>query len=128
MKRIAIIGANRGIGLEFCQQYQKADHEVYAFCRQSNKKLLATGAQVIEGCDVGQETSVGNIANDFANHFFDIYIHVSGIMYSTPWPQFDSEMILEQFKINSLAPLTTIRSFEKSIKPGAKIGILTSRM
>lgn len=33
MKTILITGANRGIGLEFCEQYLQANWTVFATCR-----------------------------------------------------------------------------------------------
>lgn len=128
--QIAIIGANRGIGLEFCRQLC-TNHQVHAFCRTSSPELdtLAnqTNLSIHAGCDVADQNTLNQAALR-ANTTFDWLIHVSGILSSQSMDNLDFKAIEKQFLINSLGPLKTVTAFLPWLKNGSKIGLLTSRM
>jgi len=131
MKNIAIIGANRGIGLEFVNQLSK-ENKVYAFCRSNNECLSSLKTEaVITDCDVSDNNSLKKAAEKVSGVEFDWFIHVSGILESDSFDNMnDSEIenVKRQFLVNSLGPLMTVKAFKKNLKKGTKIGLLTSRM
>ncbi len=128
MKNAAVIGANRGIGLELCRQLKKNEFEVTAFCRKASDDLRGTEAKVIENCEVTDSGSLRQAAEGFTDHHFDVFVHVAGIMRETSFPNFEEKDIIDQFTVNALGPLLSIRAFQSKIKNGAKVGLLTSRM
>lgn len=127
MSRVAVVGANRGIGLEFCKQLSK-QNEVVAFCRHSNEELEALGVQVIENCEVTNLESLETAVDRCEGQKFDYLIHVAGILRPNTLEELNVEDISEQFKVNSLGPLLCVHSFLSLLNPGAKVGLLTSRM
>lgn len=125
---IAVVGANRGIGLEFVKQLV-GKHQVYAFCRKTSPALEALKpTRVIEGCDVANESAVKNCLSAITGVSLDWVLHVSGILKPSSMESFQSEDLVKQFEINSVGPLVTARAFLPLLVKGAKIGFLTSRM
>lgn len=133
-KNIAIIGANRGIGLALCKLYGK-EHFVHAFCRKSNEKLDAltgdTSLKVYENCDVTQFSELPNSARSLEDASIDIFIHVAGVWSDESFP-FDSKEDVKslrfQFETNTIAPLVSVGAFVDKLKPESQIGLITSRM
>lgn len=133
-KNIAIIGANRGIGLALCKLYSQ-DHQVHAFCRKSNEELNAlaekNSLQVYEGCDVTKYTDLPTASAKLKDSSIDIFLHVAGVWSDENFPfdlKKDVESLRYQFESNAIAPLMTVSAFLKKLKPQAQVGLLTSRM
>ncbi len=129
MKKIMIVGSNRGIGLALTKEYAK-DYEVTALCRKSSKDLDALdNVTVIEGADVSDVTSLEKIAAQLKGQSFDMLLHVSGIwrddnLFSdVNWDHFT-----ESFEVNAIAPLKTVNAFRHLLPKGSKIGLMSSRM
>lgn len=131
MKNIAIVGASRGIGLEFVRQLS-TQNKVFAFCRKTNSELdeLEAAAQVtvIQDCDVNSESSLKEAAQKLGEHKLDLFLHVAGILSSETFDDLNRERLLQQFISNSLGPLFSVKAFRPYLNKGAKIGLLTSRM
>jgi len=126
---IAIIGSNRGIGLALTKLYaQNAQNKIYAFCRQASPELSALEVEVIEGCDVGNADSLKDSAQKVKDLNFDLFIHVSGILYRESYEDINAKTIQEQLLINSLAPIQCVKAFDKNLGKGSKLGLVTSRM
>lgn len=127
--KVAVIGANRGIGLEFCKQLTQQGHEVYAFCRKSSSELdnLKT-AQVIENCETSSESSLKDSVEKMNADQLDWLVHVAGIMRPESLDNFNTDTIVEQFKVNSIGPILSAKVFLPKLSKGSKIGLLTSRM
>lgn len=125
---IAVVGANRGIGLEFCRQYSK-DNKVFAFCRKASDILNSVGVeQVIEGCEVTSLDSLTKAASQLNADKLDLLIHVSGVLSSQSLEDFDVGEIKKQFEINSIGPILSYKAFSKYLKSGSKFSVLSSRM
>lgn len=131
MKNIAIIGANRGIGLEFVKQLS-GENKVYAFCRSTSNELDGLNTEkVITDCDVSSLDSLKNASNEVEGVKFDWFIHVSGILESDSFKELDENTfsnIEKQFLINSVGPLKTVMSFKDNMTEGTKTALVSSRM
>lgn len=131
---IAIVGANRGIGFELTKQLAESGNTVFAFCRSTNSKLNElNNTTVIENFEVTNfsemQTSLKNLGlQNMENKFFDILIHVSGILRSDSFDEIIEDDIIEQFKVNALAPILSVKAFTPYLKEGSKVGLITSRM
>ena len=66
MATYLVTGANRGIGLEYCQQLQQRGDDVIAVCRSSSKDLDALGGRVESGVDITSDDSVAQLAEKTA--------------------------------------------------------------
>jgi NAD(P)-dependent dehydrogenase (short-subunit alcohol dehydrogenase family) len=96
---ILIVGASRGIGLEFVRQYAHAGHRVIATARSDEglKKIEALGAKALK-VDVAKSESVSSLAWQLDGEKLDIAIYVAGVWadgsaHSPPTQQlFDATM------------------------------------
>jgi len=113
MPTALIVGASRGLGLEFVQQYHRAGWQVLAACRDpANAPLLTefaarrTGIEVA-ACDVTDGASVASLANALAGRAIDHLIFnagISGPQTYTP-ADFDEQAWIEVLRTNTIAPL-----------------------
>ena len=126
--KIVIIGANRGIGLEYCKQYKEKGNEVIALCRNTSKELSNLGIIVIEGVEVTNFENLKGVAKKIGEKSVDLLIHNAGILRDENLQQMNFETIEEQFRVNALAPLKSIMAFLPCLKDGAKLGLMSSRM
>ena len=125
---IEIVGANRGIGLEFCRQLSK-DSNVFAFCRKASSELREVGAtQIIEGAEVTDLSSMQEAVEQMSADKIDWLVHVSGVLSSESLADFDVERIKHQFAINSVGPILSYQAFSKHMATGSKYAVLSSRM
>lgn len=141
---IAVVGSNRGIGLELTKQLAEAGHNVYAFCRSTSKELSAlaesSNITVTENFEVTNfkdmksklqslDFSKGDYEDqDSASKSLDMLLHVSGILHSDSLDEINEDHIMEQFRVNALAPVLSVNAFVPFLKEGAKVGLVTSRM
>ncbi|MET0311176.1 MAG: SDR family oxidoreductase [Burkholderiaceae bacterium] len=78
---VLVIGASRGIGLEFVRQYRHAGHRVTATARDEAglAKLRGLGANALK-VDVAQPASVSGLSWQLDGEKFDVAVYVAGVM------------------------------------------------
>ena len=128
MKTVVIVGANRGIGLEFCKQYKERGYKVFGLCRKVSSELKELDVEVIEGIDVSKDTVMEVIGKKWPEEKVDILIHNAGILNPDNYDTSSSEDILKQFEVNTLGPYRVVNAFEKYFGPDCKIGLVSSRV
>ena len=125
---IAIIGSNRGIGLELVKQYQKEGLNVFAFCRKSSEKLQeASPFKIIENFDVTNEENLKDKLTKEAQTTFDIVIHVSGILIEDKEDDFQKGLV-DQFVVNAIGPIHSYNAFSSFLGEQSKFAVLTSQL
>ena len=126
---VAVVGANRGIGLALCQQLVAKKHNVYAYCRKASPELKELSvAKMTENFDVTDAKTLSATLKEQNLPKLDILFHVAGIMRSESLEDFHLETLREQFEVNALAPVLCVQAFLPYLKEGSKVGLLTSRM
>ena len=82
---VLVIGASRGIGLEFVQQYREAWDRVIATARDdaSLQRLQALGAQPLR-VDVTDPASVSSLSWQLDGEKIDLALYVAGVMSHGP--------------------------------------------
>ena len=86
--KILITGANRGIGLAFCQQYGARGDEVLAICRKSSDGLdqlareTGSSVRIIDGIDVTSDEQISALVQAVGPEKIDVLINNAGIMSS----------------------------------------------
>lgn len=128
---IAIIGANRGIGLELCRQLveESVSNQVYAFCRKASPELLKIKTQkTLEGFDVAQIDEIPQKlpAGDLPT--FDQVIYVAGIHRKGNFENLNQEDVTRELHVNATAPLFFAKNFLSFMKPHSKMIFLSSQM
>ena len=128
---VLIVGASRGLGLEFVRQYRAAGAQVVATARSDEglEVLRALGATAIK-LDVTDTASASGLAWQIDGYQFDEAVLVAGVYgprtsgLETPTEaDFDAVM-----QANVLGPMRVLPQIQDSLAPGAKLAILSSRM
>ncbi|MBT4763221.1 MAG: SDR family oxidoreductase [Bdellovibrionaceae bacterium] len=128
MKTVVIVGANRGIGLEFCRQYKELGNKVFGVCRTSSNELNQLNTNILEGIDVSTDACIDKIHQIWPGDKIDILIHNAGMLLSDNYESSSGEEILKQFEVNTLGPYRIVKAFEKFLGEGSKLGLVSSRV
>lgn len=128
MSIICITGANRGIGLELARQFKHRGDDVVAACRESSKELTKLDVEVIEGVDVTEDGSVGELAKALGDRTVDVLVNCAGILSDESLSDLDFDRMRRQFEVNSLGPLRVTAALRGNLGKGSKVAIITSRM
>lgn len=128
MKLNAVVtGANRGIGLAFCEKLNSLGYNVYGVCRKSSPQLEKV-ATVIENVDISDADSCKALFERFSSVKIDLLINNAGILGDEILGRLDFGSIEKQFKVNALGALRITEGLIKNLSKNAKIAIITSRM
>lgn len=131
MAHCLVTGANRGIGLALCKLLAERGDQVIAACRTRSKALDALGVRVETGVDVGDPDSVQRLAGALEGQPLDWLINNAGVLRRDTLGALHGEAVDDiylQFRVNSVGPLLVTQALLGNLQPGAKIGIVTSRM
>ena len=125
---VVITGANRGIGLSFCQHYLAKGYEVTAVVRKASAELSALTVNVIKGVDVSVAADIDVLAQQLSGRKIDILINNAGIFHNETLADTDFDAIEKQLAINSLGPIRVTAALQNNLVQGAKVAMITSRM
>jgi NAD(P)-dependent dehydrogenase (short-subunit alcohol dehydrogenase family) len=119
---VAVVGSNRGIGLEICRQALGRGCRVTALCRKGSPALQALGVEVVEGVDVTDPPSLSQLEP------IDWLFLNAGIWRTESLEDLNFRTITEQFEVNALGPLRMFAALSGQLGKGSKIGLMTSQM
>lgn len=128
MATVVVTGANRGIGFELCRLYRQRSDDVVAACRVASPELEGLGARIIDDVDVATTAGVSRLATALGNQPVDVLINNAGILRRDDFNTLDFDAMLEQYRINALAPLRVTRTVIGNLHDGSKVAIVTSRV
>jgi len=128
MKTVVITGANRGIGLAMAKQFKARGYHVFAICRQPSVSLNELMVSVVAGVDVTTQGGQQLLQQSLKDITIDILINNAGILRDESLGSINSCTIVEQFKVNALAPLEIVDLLHRNLTSGSKIALITSRM
>jgi NAD(P)-dependent dehydrogenase (short-subunit alcohol dehydrogenase family) len=129
--QVLIIGASRGIGLELVRQYRADGAAVTATARDDVglARLRELGATALT-LDVGTPADAAALAWQIDGAAFDVVLHVAGVLgprttsLVTPTQaEFDAVM-----HVNVLGPMAVLPQLVDALAPGARLGLVSSRM
>jgi NAD(P)-dependent dehydrogenase (short-subunit alcohol dehydrogenase family) len=131
MSTVLITGANRGIGLALAAHHAARGDRVIAVCRRGSPALDALDVELRAGVDVTDGDAVAGLAAALAGTRIDRLILNAGVLGREslgPLDRAAEASIRHQFEVNALGPLRVAAALLDHLAPGAKIGIVTSRM
>lgn len=131
MTKVLVVGASRGIGLEFVRQYLDEGAQVTATARRAQdvQRLAALGAQAFE-LDIAQAPSASGLAWRIDGAAFDIVVLAAGVYgprtmgLDVPGDaDFDAVM-----HTNVLGAMRVLAQLGDALAPGARVAAISSRM
>ena len=133
MHNILIIGANRGLGLEFAKQYSNEDHNVFATTRNKNdaKELNSIKNIKVFELDLNSDESLDNFIKDISSQKIDILIHNAGIFRDEQLDEdLDINAWMNEMRINAVVPIILARKLKSNIQISSdkKIIFISSQM
>lgn len=137
MANVLITGTNRGIGLEFVEQFLARGDSVFATCRNPSKAdaLQSLAAQnsnlkVLE-LDVSQAASMMAFPEQLQGAAIDIFVNNAGVYGSRDgFGKLDAQVWADVFQVNSTAPVILTQVLADNLSRGGlkKLVYLTSKM
>lgn len=132
MAFVLVTGAARGIGLALVQGHVARGDAVLATCRAPSPELAASGAEVLDGIELTEQAGVARIVAALDGRRLDRAILNAGVLRVESLDELvndgAADAVLEQFEVNALAPLRLAAALRGHLAPGARIGLVTSRM
>jgi len=129
--KVLVIGASRGIGLEFVRQYRAANATVTATARSEDAlaALRELGAKALR-LDVADAASASGLAWQIDGTAFDLAVICAGVYGPStsglqPPTEADFDAVMHT---NVLGPMRVIPQIAEYLAPGAKLIVLSSRM
>ena len=128
MSLAVVTGANRGIGLALAEALVARGTTVIGACRSSSAALQQLGVEVVDGIDVTSEASVRRLAEAVGQRSVDLLINNAGILiWGDRLDAVDFDGVKRQFDTNAVGPLRVTLALRARLRPGAKVGLITSR-
>lgn len=128
---VLIIGASRGLGLEFVRQYRAAGAHITATARDDAAldRLREHGARALK-LDVADATSVSGLAWQVDGERFDVVVINAGV-YGPSTTALDTPTAADFDAVmhtNVLGPMRVLPQIAEALAPGARVAILSSKM
>ena len=133
MSNILIIGANRGLGLEFAKQYSELGHHVFATTRDKSKsdQLVAIANTTVLELDLNEDKSIDSFIDEMSSIKIDILIHNSGIFRDEQLSEdLKIDAWMNEMRINAITPIIVARKLKPNVLAGEdkKIIFISSQM
>ena len=131
MKRVLIVGASRGIGLELVRQYRAEGDAVTGTARSAEglARITALGAQVLP-LDVATAAGAAAMAWPTHGEAFDVVVLNAGVygprssgLEPPTVDEFDTVM-----HTNVLGAMRVLPQLVDALAPGARLAVISSRM
>lgn len=133
MATVLVIGASRGIGLEFVRQYTAAGARVLATARDAAglDRLRALGATALR-LDVADPASVSGLAWQLEGEEIDVAVYVAGVWSgdgaTTPPTQPDFDRVMHTNVLGAMQVIPQVVPLVAASRRGGRFAFITSGM
>jgi len=133
MATILVIGASRGIGLEFVRQYAEAGERVIATARDAAglARLRELGATALK-LDVADPASISGLAWQLDGEEVDLALYVAGVFSTsgadTPPTQPEFDRVLHTNVLGAMQAIPQVAPLVAASRDGGKFAFITSGM
>jgi NAD(P)-dependent dehydrogenase (short-subunit alcohol dehydrogenase family) len=130
---VLVIGASRGIGLEFVRQYRAAGERVIATARDDAglERLRALGAQALR-VDVAQPASVSGLAWQLDGEKIDLALYVAGVYSSgtalSPPTREEFDRVMHTNVLGAMQAIPQVAPLVAAANQGGRFAFITSGM
>ena len=131
MPTVLVLGASRGIGLEFARQYREAGARVIATARDEAglQRLDALGAKPLR-LDVTDAASVSGLAWQLDGEKIDIALYVAGVMShgraTTPPPREEFDRVMHTNVLGAMQAIPQVVPLVEAAQ--GRMAFISSRM
>jgi NAD(P)-dependent dehydrogenase (short-subunit alcohol dehydrogenase family) len=129
MNNTLVVGADRGIANAICRQLAARGDHVIAAC-MGQVEFGEGGIDTIGGIDVTSGPAIQKLVQALRTRDarLDWILHVAGVLGLDELGKIDYDEMRRQFEINTLGPLRVAEACVPFMRPGSKLGIVTSRV
>ena len=133
MHNVLIIGANRGLGLEFAKQYSSENYNVFGTTRNKlkSKELNAINNIKVFELDLNSDASIDNFVKQISSQEIDLLIHNAGIFRDEQLDcDLDINAWMNEMRINAIIPIVLAKKLKPNLQMGLnkKIVFISSQM
>merc|ERR1711971_122249 len=128
-KRVLVVGASRGLGLELIKELSAQGAEVLATCRKSNSDIDAASKKVISDVEVTSYDSLKKMAEQIEGKL-DYVIYNAGYFPDVQdnLETFQDSEAIKQIDICGLGPVRCVSALKNAGRlEGAKVIVITSQ-
>jgi NAD(P)-dependent dehydrogenase (short-subunit alcohol dehydrogenase family) len=135
MESILITGSNRGLGLEWAEQYAEAGWRVYATCRHPEEAdalhLLEAAYRnlSVHRLDVTRPEEITALAEELKGQYIDVLLNNAGVYFEKFLDEdlgnIDYGHWEETFRVNSLGPMRVSAAFTEHVAHSQRRLIVT---
>lgn len=125
---VVITGITGGIGQAMAKIYCERQVKVTGLCRRPMPELEELGCELFTDFDVTDPVCHQKAFEALGPDSVDILINNAGVLVPQTLDHLDPEGIRKQFEVNALGPLLLTHALLPSLKKGAKVAMISSRM
>jgi NAD(P)-dependent dehydrogenase (short-subunit alcohol dehydrogenase family) len=130
MQKVLVIGASRGIGLEFVRQYREAGAQVWATARGEQLQVVQALGATAWALDVADAASASSLSWRLDGLGLDLAIYCAGLIGPPtaglePPSQADFDAVMH---VNVLGAMRLLPVMAEALAPGGRLAVLSSVM